>query len=446
MLAGGIGKTRDDFPPGAALDKALGFAADRDYANALRHFEEALHEGPPFAARCGQALCLYKMGRLREALLSAQRASKGSPRRSEPHFISGLVLKDTGRYDLAIESLDRAMELGFDRTAGLYHRGAAHFLAGRLEAAESDFKEVTVLLPESAAAFYNLGVTRVHRSRWPEAAQALSTCARLDPAGAAYYHQMLFGLGRAQAGEEFHFRGHRIKNMLALLADTYHRRLEDSRQSLPSSRADEVSERFETVLAEMSELLSFVRQEPLELDVWDIHDIIETALLQASEALLKVSVAKRFAADIPGVVCDADSLNEAFLNLILNASEAMPEGGRLTITTDWGENSSVKVAFEDTGGGVKADPPERVFQFAFTTKRGGTGLGLCQASRAVGEHGGRISVAQGKLGAEFVVVLPLTARIGERIQDIGLRPDLSDDVALCLLKGPDVTLEARVGR
>jgi len=439
-LGGPLSKTSERTPAEGALEKARRLAAGRQYTQAVRYFEEAAAAEPGFDALCGTALCMYKTGRLSEALAAASRAASMEPDRPEPHFVTGLAQKDAGNYAAACEAFERAMEMGYERAAALYQRGAALFLAGRLEAAQADFEEVARARPASAPAFYNLAVVHVHRSRWEDAARALSKCVSLDPSGAARYHEMIFAIGRAQAAEEFHFRGHRIKNMLALLADTYNRGAEDS-----AGPCDEVAGRIEKALAEMSELLSFVRREPLELDVWDIHDIIEMSLLRAADVLDGINVRKHFGADIPGLVCDGQGLNEAFLNIILNAAEAMPDGGTLTVRTWWDGRGDVRIDFEDTGGGVAVDPPEKVFQFAFTTRPGGTGLGLCQVQRAIEEHGGAISARRGEAGALFVVELPLAAKARERIQEIGLRPDLSDDLSLFFDRGGDVALEAKVG-
>jgi len=437
-LGGGLSKTGEPTPARGALEEACRLAAGRQYTQAAQYFDEALAADAAFPALCGTALCLYKTGRLTEALEAAARAASAEPARGEPHFIAGLAHKDAGDYPEAAAAFQKAMDRGYSRAAALYQRAAARFLAGELEAAQRDFEEATRLRPASAAAFYNLGVVLVHRCRWQDAADAFSACARLDPSSADYYHEMIFSIGRAQAGEEFHFRGHRIKNMLALLADTWNRDIADA----PSQGSGEIASRIERALAEMSELLSFVRRDPLELDVWDIHDIIEMALLRAADALCDVKVEKRFAADIPALVCDAQSLNEAFINIILNAAEAMPGGGALRVATARDGCDRVRVEFEDTGGGIEADPPEKVFQFGFTTRAGGTGLGLCQAARAVEEHGGAVTAENVAGGARFVVELPLSARVGERIQDIGLRPDLSDDISLFFERGPGVSIGA----
>ncbi len=441
-MGGASGKLEGGAFAGKALEEARRLAARRRYAEAARYFKKARSQGALFSGLCGEALCLYKTGRLSDALALAHQAAETNTTSGRPHFIAALALKDAGRYDEAIASLDNALARGYRRSVILYHRGAAHFLGGRLSQAERDFKEAVREEPASAAAFYNLGVVQVHRSKWREAAAAFSACAELDPAGLPHYNEIIFAIGRAQAGEEFYFRGHRMKNMLALLADRCQRRSQESpSEDAQGNALEAVVERLEKVLAEMAELLSFVKQEPLDLDVWDIHNIIDTALLSASDALASIQVHKHYGADIPGVVCDGHDISEAFLNIMLNAAEAMGEDGTLTIRTGWDGHNTVRVEFEDTGGGVRTDPPEKVFQFAFTTRPGGTGLGLCQASRAVEEHGGRILVEDGVRGARFAVELPLRAATGERIEEIGLRPDLCENIGLLWAEGPDRPIE-----
>ena len=116
---------------------------------------------------------------------------------------------------------------------------------------------------------------------------------------------------------------------------------------------------------------------------------------------------------VPGVTGDAERLQQLFLNLFLNAADAMPEGGELSVrlrTTGAGE-AEIRVA--DTGVGIpEADLP-RIFDPFFTSKRAGKGigLGLAVAKGIVSDHGGEIAVTstEGK-GTRFRVLLPLPAR------------------------------------
>lgn len=430
----------------SALDEARRLFTGREYAKAAAAFESAGRHGGGNAAVSGRALCLYRMGRLAEALTVAGGAGEGGEGSAELSFISGLALKDTGRYDEAIAAFNRAAKHGWPAGAVTRHRAAAHFLAGRLGEAERDLERAVSADPADARALYNLAVVRVRRLKWKEAARAFALCAQADPAGLPRYQELILEIGRTEASEEFHFRGHRIKNMLALLADTCRHSMEDARSGgVGAEKLEAIVTRLEKVFAEMSELLSFVKREPLELDVWDIHDIIESALFSAGGSLERMAVEKRFSADVPGLVCDAHALSEAFLNIILNAAEAMPDGGALAVRTSrclvqndgvrGAGVEAVRVEFEDTGGGVKADPPEKVFQFAFTTKPGGTGLGLCQASRAVGEHGGAVAVRNTARGACFTITLPLAPPVGETMRDISLRDDFCEELALLSPEG-----------
>jgi signal transduction histidine kinase len=126
--------------------------------------------------------------------------------------------------------------------------------------------------------------------------------------------------------------------------------------------------------------------------------------------------------ELPRVPADPDRLHEVFLNLAVNAADAMPNGGRVEITLDRGvgrhperggpEIGFARVTFADTGIGIHPDHLGRVFDPFFTTKEvgEGTGLGLSISYGIVREHGGWIEVASelGK-GARVSVCLPLDA-------------------------------------
>jgi signal transduction histidine kinase len=105
---------------------------------------------------------------------------------------------------------------------------------------------------------------------------------------------------------------------------------------------------------------------------------------------------------------DAGRLSQVFLNLITNARDAMPDGGTLTVEVR-ARDSTLEIAFTDTGVGVPPENLDRIFEFLFTTKGdSGTGYGLTISGDIVGEHGGRIDVKSGLgTGSTFTVVLPL---------------------------------------
>jgi two-component system, NtrC family, sensor histidine kinase HydH len=122
---------------------------------------------------------------------------------------------------------------------------------------------------------------------------------------------------------------------------------------------------------------------------------------------------------LPRVMCEPEQLKQVFLNLALNAFEAMPEGGRLLVSTRvardelsfWREGARrsdlVEVRFRDSGPGIPEDARENIFVPFYTTKEKGTGLGLAICQRLVKAHGGSIVVRSSTgEGAEFLISLP----------------------------------------
>ncbi|MEM3786141.1 MAG: ATP-binding protein, partial [Nitrososphaeria archaeon] len=112
---------------------------------------------------------------------------------------------------------------------------------------------------------------------------------------------------------------------------------------------------------------------------------------------------------LPGFTIDADpeSIKRVFTNIIINAFQAMPEGGTLTIYAEK-EDNMTKIFFKDTGAGIPKENLEKIFQPLFTTKAKGTGLGLAVCKRIVEAHNGTIDVESelGK-GSTFIIKLPI---------------------------------------
>ena len=118
-----------------------------------------------------------------------------------------------------------------------------------------------------------------------------------------------------------------------------------------------------------------------------------------------VSLRKTYTGPID-VTADPQKMRQVFWNLGINAIEAMPGGGTLTVSAEDSE-STVKILFKDSGSGIEEKDIEKIFYPFFTTKERGTGLGLAIAYRIVEEHEGRLT-AESKpgLGTTFEVILP----------------------------------------
>jgi PAS domain S-box-containing protein len=160
-------------------------------------------------------------------------------------------------------------------------------------------------------------------------------------------------------------------------------------------------------------LLSFARPRrpsPVPVDI--------TRLLEGTCQLLKGEVAKqhirvvlRFAPDVPWVKADTEQLQQVFLNLLLNAIQAMPKGGVVTLTAIGDtEGKQVQIEVADTGLGIPQEHLSRIFDPFFTTKEEGTGLGLSVSARLIRAQGGHIAVSSrdGK-GSVFTIFLPAAA-------------------------------------
>jgi signal transduction histidine kinase len=125
---------------------------------------------------------------------------------------------------------------------------------------------------------------------------------------------------------------------------------------------------------------------------------VEDVLLLHSEdfAARGITIRKRLS-KLPPIMVDRDKITQVVVNIILNARDAMPEGGQFLITSGWvtsepGRRDSVIFQFRDTGSGIPEDVLAHVFEPFFTTKPTGVGLGLPTCKAIVEEHGGSVSI------------------------------------------------------
>ncbi len=158
-------------------------------------------------------------------------------------------------------------------------------------------------------------------------------------------------------------------------------------------------------------LLVFARQTAPRKTRVNLNQLVEDGLylLEARCAKSRIEVVRMLEEKLPDVVADASQLQQVLVNLVVNAIQAMPDGGRLTIATHHSASAAV-LRVEDTGLGMSAEVRKRVFLPFFTTKdvNEGTGLGLAVAHGIVSAHGGRISVeSRPGQGSCFEVEIPV---------------------------------------
>ena len=168
-------------------------------------------------------------------------------------------------------------------------------------------------------------------------------------------------------------------------------------------------------------LLDFARQSPLTLNEVDLNDTVNQAfdLVAHSAGSHNIKVIKKLSPSLPKIMADFNQLQQVFTNIILNAIQAMPQGGRLTVQTSASDNQ-VKVEVKDTGYGISPENMSKLFTPFYTTKEEvkGVGLGLAVAYGIIKRHHGTIEVQskEGK-GTTFTIRLPLSSG-EEKEQDI----------------------------
>jgi len=155
----------------------------------------------------------------------------------------------------------------------------------------------------------------------------------------------------------------------------------------------------------ISDLLDFARKKPPALKQTDLNDVV-TGALSSISVPEDIKVATKLG-EIPPMLLDREQIRRVFHNLILNAVQAMPEGGRLTIQTVKHDHSA-KITVKDTGVGIPQENLAKLMTPLFSTKAKGVGLGLSICKQIVEGHGGNISV-KSKVGegSTFIVKMPV---------------------------------------
>ncbi|HEX9158500.1 MAG TPA: ATP-binding protein, partial [Syntrophales bacterium] len=159
----------------------------------------------------------------------------------------------------------------------------------------------------------------------------------------------------------------------------------------------------------VEEYLQFARLPKVRLERGDMNEIFSDLLqfLREEAADRKILVVEEMNSSLPPVDLDPRALRQALLNIIKNSFDAMPEGGKLTVSTAQ-KGGRVEITISDTGKGISEENQELIFTPFFSTKHGGTGLGLSITSHIVKEHRGTIAFkSYPGLGTSFIIRLPL---------------------------------------
>jgi two-component system NtrC family sensor kinase len=175
-----------------------------------------------------------------------------------------------------------------------------------------------------------------------------------------------------------------------------------------------VSTQITRITTVTKDMMEFARARPAARQQTDINKILEASLRLASfdKAFQKLTLTTHFDETVPPIAVDSDQMQQVFLNLLLNARDAMPAGGTLKIVTRFDSHENeISIEIIDNGMGIAPENLQQIFDPFFTTKPGGgTGLGLAVCYGIITAHDGRIEVQTGeKKGTKFKISLPFNS-------------------------------------
>jgi signal transduction histidine kinase len=235
------------------------------------------------------------------------------------------------------------------------------------------------------------------------------------------YHQELIQRAdrMASIGELASGIAHEIRNPLAgiqgaiqILAEGFPK--EDPRTQV----TDEIRKQIYRLERLVKDLLNYAKPVPANYVATDINQLVDKVLsffVTQQGRLADFKIEKKLFSSLPKTMIDPSSMEQAFLNIILNAQRAMPKSGTFTVSTDplpqkgddGKEAHEVRIIFEDTGVGIPEENLPKIFNPFFSTRSDGTGLGLSITKNIVEQHGGVIEVeSRVNVGTKFIITLP----------------------------------------
>ena len=220
------------------------------------------------------------------------------------------------------------------------------------------------------------------------------------------YNEKMAAIGQLAAGV-----AHEINNPLLVILGRL-----DMLDINETKLSSDVRKTFETVKTQakrmrviVDRLLSYSRKKEVRMDTIDVNEILKTIapLVSYYPEFQKIVWKEHLADNLPKIKGDFNQLQEVFLNICINACQAMPDGGSLTIESNYVDDSLVAVKINDTGVGIKQEHIAKLFTPFFTTKDNGTGLGLAICHNVISAHSGSVVVeSQLNKGTTFYIKLP----------------------------------------
>jgi len=318
------------------------------------------------------------------------------------------TFKKPGNYTFEVEAIDRDLNYSDPASVPIVISAPPFYQTGIFLIA------LSIIVGTSLSGVIILAVQRRRSSRAHKVAEQIQAAkmGSLRQLVAGVAHQINNPVGAISSNNDISSRA--IGRIKQLIAGEHLREMAEGRQLVSAltilETMNQVSQTASRGIAEtVANLRSFVRLDEAEWQLADIHEGIDSVIaLMESEFSGRISVTRDYG-DIPRIHCSPSDLNQAFISLLRNASEAIAGRGEIHVRTSV-QGKYVKIEVSDTGNGIPSDDMDRIFDPGFTTKgvRVGVGLGLSICYKiVVDEHKGRIDVSsEPGMGATFAITLP----------------------------------------
>ncbi len=261
---------------------------------------------------------------------------------------------------------------------------------------------ISIFITISSGALLTIAINK-RRVKAEERLRYIEMEEKLEMEKQMMHAERLAALGRLAAGV-----AHEIGNPLTSISSFVQILKERAEDDFAKESLDTILNHIHRIADIVREMSSFSKVAPIELSYVEINNLIEQSLelVRYDRRMQHIKVIKSLDHELPKAFVDGNQLSQVFVNLILNAVDAMPDGGILTITSRR-QNSNIEIEFSDTGVGIPKENIGKVFDPFFTTRAKGTGLGLSVSYNIIKRFNGGINVEseEGK-GAKFTISLP----------------------------------------
>ena len=363
-------------------------------------------------------------------LVSINEMLKTFDQLDQVYFILGSLYDDTSAdAELAIS----AYQTGLEHAPSARVRnnlGLLYLQKKQIQKAAEEFRQAIQLEPDYEAPYHNLAKLYFyeHDEELLKDLRGWLTFRPQDAAAIIFRLSLsLIDVARAEGHQSLFSRLHRVKNLVSVSGVQLRSAL---RQSDPASKLHSTLDRtliqHEESYNQLTEILNTLRTESPVSELVDINRLIENVLIKLSSVWRdnKIECQSVLAPNLPLIKGDSSQLKEAFHNVLINAIEAMKDGGDLQIQTEYQPQSSqVQISFTDSGEGISDTHQHKIFQPGYTLKKEGSGFGLTIVQRTVRDHMGSVDLhSREGDGTTLTIYLPVNPDAVPIITNLQMRP------------------------